>query len=234
MRNKTLKSIAVILILITAASSWSLAQTRQKSLKSQKPRRNPNVENIQLFNGKDLSGWIFYLKDKSVNPAGVFTVRDGVIHITGSPFGYMRTKDTYSDYTLHLEWRWPVEATNSGVFIHSHTPDTIWLKTIECQLAAGNAGDFICMNGTDMNERMDKSSIVVKKKNPSNEKAVGEWNTMEVVCKSNTIECYVNGVLQNKATGVNVNSGHICLQSEGKDIQFRNVYLTKDKKTGRR
>jgi hypothetical protein len=57
---------------------------------------------------------------------------------------------------------------------------------------------------------------------------------MKVVCKSNTIDVYVNGVLQNKATGVNVSSGHICLQSEGKDIQFRNVYLIKDKKAIRR
>jgi hypothetical protein len=173
MRNKTLNFIAVILLLITTASSGILAQTRQKSLKSQKPRRTPNIENIQLFNGKDLSGWVFYLKDKSVDPAEVFTVRDGVIHITGSPFGYMRTKDTYSDYTLHLEWRWPIEATNSGVFIHSQPPDTIWLKTIECQLAAGNAGDFICMSGTDMNERKDKSTIVVRKTKPIHRKSCG-------------------------------------------------------------
>jgi hypothetical protein len=24
---------------------------------------------------------------------------------------------------------------------------------------------------------------------------------------------------------LNINSGHICLQSEGKDIEFRNIYL---------
>jgi hypothetical protein len=29
-------------------------------------------------------------------------------------------------------------------FIHAQQPDTIWLKCIECQLQAGNAGDFIC------------------------------------------------------------------------------------------
>jgi hypothetical protein len=50
---------------------------------------------------------------------------------------------------------------------------------------------------------------------------------MEITCKSNTIEVYVNGVLQNKATGVSATKGHICLQSEGKDIEFKNVYVTK-------
>ncbi len=28
----------------------------------------------------------------------------------------------------------------------------------------------------------------------SSEKPVGEWNTMEVICKGNTIEVIVNGV----------------------------------------
>jgi len=35
----------------------------------------------------------------------------------------MRTKDIYSDYKLHAEWRWPTEATNSGVFVHAQQPD---------------------------------------------------------------------------------------------------------------
>ncbi len=234
MKKKTLMFTAIIIILIAASLNEGLAQTRQKSSGNRNSRRDSNSENIRLFNRKDLTGWIFYLRDKSADPAKVFTVRDGIINITGSPFGYMRTKDTYSDYRLRLEWRWPVEATNSGVFIHSQTPDTIWLKTIECQLAAGNAGDLLCMNGTDMNERRDKSSIVVKKMNAGSEKPVGEWNTMEVICKSNTIEVIVNGVLQNKGSGLNVSSGHICLQSEGKDIQFRNVVLTRERKTTRR
>jgi len=182
---------------------------------------------IMLFNGKDLSNWVFTLKDPAVDPAGVFAVKDGVIHISGDPFGYMRTKEQYGDYKLHLEWRWPAEATNSGVFIHAQEPDAIWPASIECQLYAGNAGDFICMSGTDMNERTDKSTKVVAKKASSNEKPVGQWNTMEVTCKGNTIEVYVNGTLQNKGTGVTLSKGSICLQSEGKDIEFRNIFLVK-------
>ena len=176
---------------------------RQKA----KKKKNKKSENIQLFNGKDLNNWVFKLKDPSIDPATVFTVQNGVIHISGNPFGYMRTKDTYSDYKLHVEWRWPSEATNSGVFVHAQQPDTIWLKCVECQLKAGNAGDFVCMNGADMNERTDKSKASVKKMAASSEKPTGEWNTMEVVCKTNTIEVFVNGVLQNKGTNVNLSKG---------------------------
>jgi len=224
-RNSLLALFATV-ILLTATLSLS-AQSKGKQKKDKKPAKS---ENVQLFNGKDLSNWAFYLKDQSVNPSTVFTVKDGVINISGSPFGYMRTKEKYSDYKLHVEWRWPSEATNSGVFVHGQEPDAIWLKCIECQLMAGNAGDFVCMSGAEMNERTDKSKVVVKKKADSSEKPVGEWNTMEVTCKSNTVEVVVNGVLQNKGTNVNISSGSICLQSEGKDIQFRNVFITKLKK----
>ena len=224
MKNKSVSTLILVALALTGLSLTSSAQPGSVKAKTNKEYKE------QLFNGSDLTNWIFCLRDASVDPAQVFSARDGVIHIAGNPFGYMRTKESYSDYRLHLEYRWPVEATNSGVFIHTQRPDTIWPQCIECQLSAGNAGDFICMNGADMNERTDKSNIVLKKLETSSEKPVEEWNIMEVSCIANTIEVYVNGVLQNKGTGVSVNKGHICLQSEGKEIEFRNVYLTKLKK----
>jgi hypothetical protein len=225
MKTKLLRFLLFSLIILTGAASEIYGQSRQKNIKNQQNRRNEKTANNQLFNGKNLSNWVFQLKDPAVDPATVFTVQNGVIHIKGDPFGYMRTKDAYSEYKLHVEWRYPGEASNSGVFIHAQLPDTIWLKCFECQLKSGNAGDFVCMNGAKMNE-MKNNSRVVNKMAPSSEKPVGEWNTMEVTCKSNTIEVYVNGTLQNKATGISETKGHICLQSEGKDIEFRNVFIT--------
>jgi len=210
------KQLIILLALCFTATGIAMAQ------KAEIPKGA-----VRLFNGKDLKNWVFKLKDTAADPAAVFTVKDGVIHISGDPFGYMRTRDQYGDYKLHLEWRWPVEATNSGVFIHAQEPDAIWPPTIECQLMAGNAGDFVCMAGTDMNERQDKSKIVVPKKAASNEKPVGQWNTMEVTSRGNSIEVFVNGTFQNKGTGVTVSKGSICLQSEGKDIEFRNIYLVR-------
>jgi len=227
MKIKSMQITAILIIFLTGATTSSFSQGKVKKEKSAK---KAGTEQIKLFNGKDLNNWAFHLKDPTADPAKVFMVQNGVIHISGNPFGYMRTTDTYSDYSLHVEWRWPSEATNSGVFIHAQLPDTIWPRCIECQLAAGNAGDFICANGSDMNERTDKSKKSVKKMAASTEKPVGEWNTMEVVCKANSIEVSINGVLQNKGTGLSISKGHICLQSEGKDIEFRNVFLTRLKK----
>lgn len=222
MKTKALLFIAFLLFVFSVTALMA-----QKSKSDQKTGKS---ESIRLFNGKDLKNWVFQLKDPTIDPATVFTIQNGVIHIKGDPFGYMRTKQTYSDYNLHVEYRYPSEATNSGVFIHAQKPDTIWLRCIECQLQAGNAGDFVLMNGADMNERTDKSKRVVKKMTASNEKTAGEWNAMDIKCLGNTIEVSVNGTLQNKGTGLNISQGSICLQSEGKDVEFRNVFLTRLKK----
>ena len=50
----------------------------------------------ELFNGKDLAGWVCVVDSLGDVPAGeVFTVRDGNIRIAGQPFGYMRTARQY-------------------------------------------------------------------------------------------------------------------------------------------
>ena len=221
-----MKRLSKSLILISGILLGLIPESVAQQTDTNSSGGSAKIYNLILPNS--LRNWTFQLKDPSVDPAKVFSVKNGVVHITGSPFGYMRTKRSFSDYMLHVEWRWPGEASNSGVFIHVQLPDTIWPRCFECQLQAGNAGDFICANGTDMNERKDKTTRLIKKMAPSSEKPVGEWNTMQVACKGNTIEVWVNGVLQNKATGISEQSGHICLQSEGKDIEFRNVTVTKD------
>jgi len=221
---KTIRLTTLLIITLLTITTAVMAQGKEKKNRKNKTGKS---ETIQLFNGKDLNNWVFKLKDPAVDPETVFTVKDGVIHISGDPFGYMRTKDSYSDYRLNVEWRWPSEPTNSGVFVHGQQPDAIWLKCIECQLMSGNAGDFVCMNQADMAERTDKSKLVVKKLTAGSEKPSGEWNKMEVVCKGNTIEVFVNGILQNRGSDLNITQGSICLQSEGKEIEFRNVFLTR-------
>jgi len=180
-----------------------------------------------LFNGKDFGGWKLFIPDENVDPATVWTVRDGVVHCTGEPAGYMRTKKKFSNYKLTFEWRWPEKAGNSGCLLHISGEDKVWPKSIESQLHSGDAGDFWVIDGTDFKEHKPSNpdDRRVPKMNDSNEKPLGEWNKKEVICSENTIKVYVNGLLQNAATEATVKEGRIGFQSEGAPIEFRNIML---------
>ena len=181
----------------------------------------------ELFNGKDLTGWVCFLDPTSgVATQEVYGVKDGNIHIKGMPFGYMRTAEKYGDYKLHVEWRWVGEGTNSGIFQRVQEGDKIWPESIEVQLCSGKAGDYVMLGGSKISDIECKGEFPVKKRNGDFEKPVGEWNTAEIICEGKTVKVYINGQLQNQCTGEKT-EGYIALQSEGGPIEFRNIYLTK-------
>lgn len=180
---------------------------------------------ISLFNGKDFSGWEMFFPDENVDPATVWSVKDGVIHCVGQPIGYIRTNEEYHNYKLHVEWRWVDKAGNSGVLLHTTAPDKVWPKSIEAQLMSGDAGDFWLIDGTGITGNYGTGNRRQEKMKPSSEKPLGQWNRYDIVCRADTIELFVNDVLQNKASGATVNAGKICLQSEGAPIEFRNIYI---------
>ena len=181
-------------------------------------------QQTKLFNGQDIDGWEPFLADPDVNPASVWSVKNGVLRCEGKPNGYILTADDYSNYKLHVEWRWPEKPTNSGILLHTTGENKIWPATIEAQLKYQNAGDFIALSGTGFQEL--KKGRVLAKKHETNEKQPGQWNVYDIICKDDTIKLYINGLLQNSATGTSVNSGKIGLQSEGSPIEFRNVTIT--------
>jgi len=61
-----------------------------------------------LFNGKDLSGWYSFLKNKGKNNDSnqVFSVSNGLLHITGQEFGYIVTGKSFTDFHLVVEFKW--------------------------------------------------------------------------------------------------------------------------------
>src|SRR5947209_6189557 len=127
----------------------------------QKPEPiRPKDESIRLFNGRDLTGLHSWLKDtKREDPRKVFSINDGVIHISGDGFGYLATDKPYRDYHLLVEYKWGKRTDggkfvrNSGILLHGVGPDGgaggVWMSCIECQLAQGCVGDLIVIRGKD-------------------------------------------------------------------------------------
>jgi hypothetical protein len=187
---------------------------------------------IALFNGKDLSGWTYHLSDANAKMEDVWSVEDGVLVCKGKPSGYLRTKDDYENYRLTLQWRWKPggQGGNNGVLVHTTTPGElgVWPKSLEVQLAHENAGDFWVI-GTDLdvpNEAERKMGRRHLNLSDGDEKPIGEWNSMEIVCRGNEVTVKVNGREVNHATNVSQTKGAICLQSEGTEAHFRNIELT--------
>ena len=179
---------------------------------------------IELFDGKDFSGWVFFTKGTNA-AAAIWSVTNGVIHCLGRPNGYARTMQSYRDYKLHAEWRFPDGPGNSGVFLHVNPPDKVWPLCFEAQLQSGSAGEVRMNGGSTANGLTAANPKSVPRQQPSSEKPIGEWNDYDILCRSNTIAVRVNGVLQNEITGTSVSSGAIALQAEGKPVEFRNIYL---------
>jgi len=188
---------------------------------------------IHLFNGNDLSNWTIFVPDSTADPADVFRVEDGVIKVSGIPNGYIRTTESYSDYQLHVEWRWTAEPKNSGVLVHTRGEDLLWPNSIECQLMNQQAGNIVLIgegagvtvNGTSFKPDPGKRFKSIPRVEESSENPAGEWNNYDITCKGDHIEIVVNGVLQNRGTELTLTSGQIVLQSEGGPMEFRNIYL---------
>ena len=185
---------------------------------------------IELFNGKNFSGWTFCMKNDS-DPRLTWSVTNDVIHCTGKPAGYTRTTENYSNYVLTVEWRFlkvAPNADNSGVLFYIQPPDKVFPRCIQNQGKSGRQGDLILMSGAECREHLalgkDANTPVAMHGEP-NENPIGEWNTNVTVCAGNHVKAIINGKLLNEITGCTVSSGFIGIQSEGGALEIRRVTL---------
>ena len=168
---------------------------------------------------------------KGADPMKTWSVTNGVIHCTGRPTGYLRTKQGYSNYVLTVEWRFvkiAPKADNTGVLVHMQLPDKVWPMCIQNQGLSGRQGDLFVMAGAECKEHLasgkDANTPVALRGEP-NEKPIGEWNTNVTVCAGNDVKAIINGKLLNEITECTVSSGFVGIQSEGGDIEIRKIYL---------
>jgi Domain of Unknown Function (DUF1080) len=117
-------------------------------------------EPIFRFNGRDLTGFYPYLRGRGRDdPNKVFTVRDGMICVSGQEFGGLTTRDEFQDYHLVVEWKWGErtwaprkdKTRDSGILVHCVGEDGAaggnWMESQECQVIEGGTGDFIMVGG---------------------------------------------------------------------------------------
>jgi hypothetical protein len=179
-------------------------QTAAPPAKLAAPWRNASRADWQeLFNGKNLDGWVvkFAHHELGDNYADTFRVENGAIRVMydkygdfGTRFGHLFYKQKLSHYVLALEYRFFGEQAkggpsyaklNSGVMMHSQAPETIlkeqdWPISVEAQFLAGDRTTMnVCTPGTEiyMNGQMVKAHCT----NSSSRKYGDEgWIAVEV------------------------------------------------------
>jgi hypothetical protein len=139
----------------------------------------PNDGWLQLFNGRDLTGWTPKIKgyDAGVNYADTFRVEDGLLRVSydkydgpfNDRFGHLFYERPFSNYVLRVEYRivgeqapggpsWALR--NSGVMLHgqsveSMTKDQDFPVSIEVQFLGGDGQNprptaNLCTPGTNV------------------------------------------------------------------------------------
>jgi hypothetical protein len=188
-----------------------------------------------LFNGKDLDGWTIDAPELDKNPdmAKPFFVRDGVLVTSGKPTGCIVTKEAYENYRLSFEWRFVSQPGNNGLLIHCTTPRgfaNLFPSCLEVQLMSGNAGDFYTLGQEIEVPDMEKRRVPLTGRRIPNltdnsEKPIGQWNSMIVECRANSVLVWVNGDLVNFGYNASARKGQIAFQSEGVEVEFRKIEL---------
>jgi hypothetical protein len=199
---------------------------------------------LALFNGEDLRGWHIDVPDMDQNPPAKnpFIVRDGKLVSLGNPKGHLITDSAFQNYRLRVEYRFPGKPGNCGVLVHASTPRALYKmfpKSIEVQLMHENAGDFWCIQEDITVPEMEKrrgpknewgvsegKQRRIVNLTDNSEKPLGEWNTLIVECKGNTIKVWVNDALVNDGYDCTASKGQIALQAEGSEVEFRKIEMT--------
>jgi hypothetical protein len=195
----------------------------------------PPSDAIVLFDGKNLTNWL----DKDGN-AAKWLVDDGVMTVQKGQ-GDIRTKQTFGDIQLHIEWRTPavVEGEgqgrgNSGIFLQERYELQVLDSYKNRTYSNGQAGSIY----------KQTMPLVNASKGP------GEWQMYDVVFyapvfntdgsvqKPGRITVFHNGVLIHHNTEIkgtteyigkpkNIQHGKasIKLQDHGNPTSFRNIWV---------
>lgn len=178
-------------------------------------QKKPDKEEwVQLFNGKDLSGWDIKITGHELNAnfANTFRVEDGMLMVSydgyetfTNQYGHMYYKQPFSYYKIRVEYRFVGEqltggaawnVRNSGVMLHSQSAqslakDQAFPVCLEFQLLGGlgkgpRTTGNLCTPGTyvEMNGKVDLTHCI----NSSSQTYDGDqWVNVEAVVLGDSV-----------------------------------------------
>ncbi len=170
---------------------------------------------VELFNGKDLTGWRMIGK-------GSFVVEDGVLASRGGLGLGMLTYEArkFRDFVLEVEWKVAHRCNNSGIFIRfPEKSDDPWFAVrngYEVQIDDCDKKGLKNQTGSlyDISPALRVAS-----------KPAGEWNTYQITVVGQRYTILLNGEKVNEFDGDRGREGYIGLQAHDpvSKVYFRRV-----------
>jgi len=209
---------------------------------------------LLVFNGANLNQFDTFVPSKGLNndTDHIFTVENGAIHVSGQEYGFVVTKQEYTDFYLTAEFKWGEgtyaqragKARDAGILYEVTGEYKVWPSSVEFQMMEGGTGDIYLCNGFALtNAKGDrviggpgryvginrfgkgawKDETGYRDPNGDPERPHGEWNRVDLVVQDGRARYYVNEKLVNEASDLVVTKGKILFQSEGAEVFYRNI-----------
>jgi len=197
-----------------------------------------------LFNGKDLTGWVYGRRGDAENRTGKgYQVEDGVLFTTREDGGNLFTEKEYADFILRFEFKL-TENANNGIGIRAPLSGDAAYAGMEIQVLHDSGSQY-----TDLRPAQYHGSVYqMFPAKRGFQKPVGEWNSEEITVKGRQITVTLNGVtivdanldnVKNEALlakhrdlgrpegsrGIANTKGHIGLLGHGTRVEFRNIRI---------
>jgi hypothetical protein len=189
-----------------------------------------------LFNGKDLSGWVYGKRGNGENKDGVgYQVENGAIFSTVKDGGNLYTEKEYGDFVLRFEFKL-TENANNGIAIRAPLTGDSAYQGMEIQVLDDSGPAY---KGKLRPAQYHGSIYDVVAAKPGFQKPVGEWNEEEITAQGRHITVKLNGTVivdanlddvKDEATlkkhpGLANKSGHIGFLGHGARVEFRNLRI---------
>jgi hypothetical protein len=183
--------------------------------------------------------------------ANTWTWQSGVLRCSGTPIGVLRTRELFTNFEALVEWRHLRSGGNSGLFVWVPREALVGLPPgklpgtgIEVQMLdhgyrqqyeaeTGKKGDWFTSNG-DVFPVGTSKLTPFEPRSPSGERSfprkelshgAGQWNHYYVRGINGELRLWVNGEEVSGGRGAQPRTGHLCLESEGSPVEFRNIRI---------
>jgi hypothetical protein len=198
-----------------------------------------------LFNGKDLSGWVYGRRNSGVENRGGkgYQVENGILFSTKEDGGNLYTEKEYADFVLRFDVRLTPNA-NNGIGIRAPLQGDAAYAGIEIQVLDDGGSEYTKLQPFQYHGSV--YGVVAAKR--GFQKPVGEWNAEEITAHGRHIKVVLNGttivdtnldevkdeaILKSHrdlskpegSRGIANTKGHIGLLGHGTRVEFRNIRI---------